>query len=285
MPASDALEITVLGSGGPFVSPQRASSAYLVRAGTTSVLVDCGGGAFERLGRAGVDPAALSAVLLTHTHADHTGGLPSVVFAAYMAGRTTPLPVVGPAGRDIHPGCRRFTELLFGEQGAWSYLHTFDGFSIAASEVPSAVDGARPAPVLELADVRISAIAVPHGMMPSLAYRLDVDGASVTFSGDVEDAAPALAELARNTDLLVHDMALPQRDVPHSALHARPSQAGRTAALAGARSLLLSHVMPELEDERPAAEAQIRSAYDGPVHWASDLERVPVTAQTRSDGG
>lgn len=280
-----SLELTVLGSGGPFLSPHRASSAYLVRAGTTSVLVDCGGGAFERLGRAGADPAGLSAVLLTHTHADHTGGLPSVVFAAYMAGRTTPLPVVGPAGRDIHPGCRRFTELLFGEQGAWSYLHTFDGFGIAATEVPSDVDGARPAPVLQLPGVQVSAIAVPHGMMPSLAYRLDADGASITLSGDVQGAAPGLAELGRDTDLLVHNMALPEREVPHSALHARPSQVGRTAAAAGARSLLLSHVMPELEDERPAAEAQVRSAYDGPVHWANDLERVPAPARPRRNGG
>lgn len=118
------LTLTVLGSGGPFAQARRASSGYLTEAGEITVLVDCGGGVFERLGRSGFDPAGLSAVFLTHTHVDHTGGLAPGLFAAAMAGRQTPLPVVGPDGRDMHPGCRRFTELLFGEQGAWSYLHT-----------------------------------------------------------------------------------------------------------------------------------------------------------------
>lgn len=129
--------LTVRGSGGPFAQPARASSGYLLEAGRIRLLVDCGGGVFERLGRTGVDPATLSAVLLTHTHIDHSGGLAPVLFAAAMAGRRTPVPVVGPDGRDQHPGCRRFTELLFGEQGAWSYLNTFPGFGVTPTECRS----------------------------------------------------------------------------------------------------------------------------------------------------
>lgn len=271
------MELLVLGSGGPFAQPSRASSSYVVFSqGQPRLLVDCGGGAFERLGRAGVDPGALGTVLLTHTHADHTGGLPAVVFASVMAGGAAPLTVVGPAGRDQHPGCRHFTDLLFGPSGAWSYLHTFDGFGIDAHEVASDPGQAQVRDVLSLPGLTVRAVAVSHGMMPSLAYRIDSADAALVLSGDVDGASPGLVELARGADLLVHDMALPERDVPHGGLHAKPRQVGRTAASAGVRALLLTHVMPELEDEREVAEQQVRTAYPGPVSWAHDLLRIPV---------
>ncbi|MGI8721069.1 MAG: arginase family protein [Geodermatophilaceae bacterium] len=73
-----------------------------------------------------------------------------------------------------------------------------------------------------------------------------------------------MAELACDVDLLVHDMALPERDVEHGDLHAKPSEVGRTASAARAGSLLLSHVMPELEDEKDDAERLVRSNFSGP---------------------
>ncbi len=133
------LGLTVLGSGRPFLTPRRASSCYVVWLdGQPRLLLDAGGGAFVRAGQADLDLAALDTILLTHTHIDHTGGLAPLVFAAYMHGRTTPLGVVGPTGRDVQPGCRRFTDLLFGADGAWSYLRTFEGFGIDATEASSA---------------------------------------------------------------------------------------------------------------------------------------------------
>jgi ribonuclease BN (tRNA processing enzyme) len=73
-------------------------------------------------------------------------------------------------------------------------------------------------------------------------------------------------------------MALPERDVPHGHLHAKPSQVGRLAGDGATSTLLLSHVMPELEDERDDAERLARQAYDGPVKWAEDLHAVPARA-------
>jgi len=147
--------------------------------GRARILVDAGGGAFERLGRSAIDLGGLELVLITHTHIDHSGGLAPIVFDLYMNERKRPLAVVGPAGRDMHPGCRRFTQLLFGVVGAWSYLHTFDGFGIEAREVNAdANSGAAeevPAGVaLDALGVRVRAVPVPHGMMPSAAYRIDV---------------------------------------------------------------------------------------------------------------
>lgn len=78
--------------------------------------------------------------------------------------------------------------------------------------------------MLRLPGPRVTALAVPHGMMPSLAYRIDAGDTAITFSGDVESRWPPLIELATGSDLLVHDMALPEGDVPHGDLHAKPTQ-------------------------------------------------------------
>ena len=96
------LAVTVLGSGGQFPTARRVSSGYAVWLdGSPRLLVDAGGGIFERVGRAGIPLHGLDAVLLTHTHIDHTGGLAPLVFAAFMQGRTELLGLFGPAGRFI----------------------------------------------------------------------------------------------------------------------------------------------------------------------------------------
>jgi ribonuclease BN (tRNA processing enzyme) len=118
-------EIVVLGSGGPFANPTRASSGFVVLdQGRPLALVDAGGGTFERLGRSGIGAAAIDTVLLTHFHIDHSGGLAPIVFTAWMEGRTEPMRLVGPAPMDDQPGARRFAEALFGEDGAWSYMQS-----------------------------------------------------------------------------------------------------------------------------------------------------------------
>lgn len=72
-------------------------------------------------------------------------------------------------------------------------------------------------------------------------------------------------------------MALPERETPHGDLHAKPHGFGRHAADSNAHSLLLTHVMPELEDERAAAEATVRQHFSGPVDWAQDLMMMLAT--------
>jgi ribonuclease BN (tRNA processing enzyme) len=279
---------TVLGSGGPIANARRASSSYLIAIdGIPRILVDAGGGAYERLGRTGADLSGLALVLLTHTHIDHSGGLAPIVFSLFMNDRKRPLAITGPAGREIHPGTRRFTDLLFAIDGAWSYLHTFDGFGIDADEVAS--DPSRPFPQdislgpthLDALDVRVRSVPVAHGMMPSVAYRIDCGDASITFSGDVSNASPGLIALAQGTDVLIHDLALPEREVPHGNLHAKPSMVGAVARDASVGKLVVSHFMPQIEGELEQALAIVREVYRGPIVVAEDLAVYQVEGRPR----
>lgn len=91
------MEICFLGATGTVTG-----SKYLVSSGSTRVLVDCG--LFQGLkslrlrnwDRLPVDPASLSAVVLTHAHIDHSGYLPLLVKQGFRG------PVYcSPATRDL----------------------------------------------------------------------------------------------------------------------------------------------------------------------------------------
>jgi len=80
--------------------------------------------------------------------------------------------------------------------------------------------------VLDKDGLRVQSVAVPHGMMPSVASRIEHGGKSIVFSGDVQSEYEPLVKLAAGCDLLVHDLALPERVVAHE----DHPQAGRLMA-------------------------------------------------------
>jgi ribonuclease BN (tRNA processing enzyme) len=281
------LSVTVLGSGGPIANPHRASAGYLVSInGQARILIDTGGGVYERLGRLGADLTTLEQLLITHFHIDHTSDLPAVIMDLWMSNRGRSIALAGPAGRpgnnaapenaSPQPGAREFIRLLFGPQGAWRYMNTFDEFGINVHETPSnTAEAARHAipvdAVLKDLGVAIYSTAVPHGMMPSVAFRIECDERSIVFSGDVSASTQALIDLAKDCSLLVHDFALPEGDVPDGKLHAKPSAVGRTAQFSGAKRLLLSHFMPAIESELGQSVDIVRREYVGQIDVASDL--------------
>ncbi|MEP6941542.1 MAG: MBL fold metallo-hydrolase [Betaproteobacteria bacterium] len=76
------MRFACLGSGSE-------GNGLLVEVGGTRVLVDCGFGlrdTVNRLARLGVEPEALTAIIVTHEHADHIGGV-----AAFAARYDTPV--------------------------------------------------------------------------------------------------------------------------------------------------------------------------------------------------
>jgi ribonuclease BN (tRNA processing enzyme) len=284
----------VLGSGGPIAMRRRVSSGYVLSIdGKPRLLVDAGGGTFERIGQSGLDISSLEQILLTHMHIDHTSDLAAIIMDLYMNDRKRPIAVTGPMGRagnddapenaSPQPGVSEFVRLLFGPRGAWRYMNTFEGFEIRVRDTPSdirerAIYTIPVDPALEDLDVTVYSVAVPHGMMPSVAYRVDCGTESVVFSGDISTSTASFIALAKDCSLLVHDFALPEGDVPNGKLHAKPSPVSYTAQRSGAKRLLLTHVMPRMESALEPSLAVVRSEYSGPVEVARDLETYQIGA-------
>lgn len=281
------LSLVVLGSGGPGATG-RAGSSYLVLVdGTPRVLVDAGPGAFVRLGEAKLSLARVDVVLLTHLHADHAGGLPGLFKArAVSSGAPIRFRVFGPDGRRgsgddaTFPSTRRFIELLFGADGAFGYLRDFSApMTIDATDIPGAASAdAAPRTIYAEGGLTISAIAGHHRDAPAVIYRVDFEGRSITFSGDIDETGlPGLRRIAKGSDLLVFNSVV--LDPPGSppvlyTLHTPPKTIGEVAAQAGVRKLLLSHLSPATERSRDAVSASIAKAYRGAQAFAEDGMRI-----------
>jgi ribonuclease BN (tRNA processing enzyme) len=282
-PATPALEVVVLGSGGPRAFGRGGSSFVVVIDGTPRILLDAGPGAFLRIGELDLDLENVDTVLLTHLHIDHSGDL-----AAFFNARalTSDGPIVyhifGPGAEGQFPKTSRFVDLLVGDRGAFAYQKTFGADeTFTVRDLPVDLNAARSEIVNEKSGLVVKEIATHHGDCPSVAYRISYKGAVVVFSGDMDASAlPNLVQLARNADLLIFNCAV--LDPPGSPsqlyeLHTPPKKIGEAARASGVKRLLLSHLAPDVLRQEDAVRESIHASFAGPVAFANDKLRVSVT--------
>jgi ribonuclease BN (tRNA processing enzyme) len=280
------LAVQVLGSGGPIADDDRASAAYLVWVdGKPRVLVDAGGGSFVRFGQSGADFADLSAILLSHFHTDHAAELPALLKSAWFGPRTAPLPIVGPSGNARFPNLGGYLEALFGRNGAYAYLGGFlKGGAGSFVLTPVVVDIGQSGAQTVYRDKRmtVSALPVPHGPVPALAFRVEVDKHVMVFAGDQNGSSENFTAFADGADLMVLHFAIPDDADPIARrLHATPARLCEMAAASGTHNLVLSHIMQRAWLQRDDGIASIRRHYSGPLSLASDLDCYPVTSTSK----
>jgi len=92
------LDAVLVGTSGTIPLPGRWLSALLVRLGSELLLFDCGEGTQISMRQIGWGFKAISALCLSHLHADHVAGLPGLLLTIGNAGRTEPLAILGPVG-------------------------------------------------------------------------------------------------------------------------------------------------------------------------------------------
>lgn len=272
--------LQVLGSGGPELYQKRASSSYLVwHQGKAVVLLDAGSGSRLRFAQAGADFNTVRAILFSHLHVDHSVDFAAYIKAAFFSDRNRDLYVYGPRGNQVLPSTDAFVQSMIGdERSAYPYLSSYlddsDAYRIHVKSL--AFDGREVIQVPPLEDdVRLSAIPVHHGPLPALAWRVDVAGKSIVFSGDMNGDYKTLPKLAVGADLLVAHNAVPESATGVARnLHMPPSVIGVIAKQARVKKLILSHRMQRTLGREKQSLALIRNAYQGPVVFAEDLDCI-----------
>ncbi|GGS22855.1 MBL fold metallo-hydrolase [Streptomyces humidus] len=251
------LSLTVLGTASPHPGPGRPCSGYLLRGAGAEVWVDAGPGTFAEL-RRHTDPDRLTAVWISHLHADHSADLLAAAYAFAYGGMAppAPIPVYAPldcarrlAGFLGRPDVRFLSEYL-------DFRPLFDGHTVRHW------------------NLRLTSRAVAHDT-EAYALRAECQGSVLVYSGD-SGPCDALTGLASGADLFLCEADLDRhREGEHEQpVHLTPEEAGEAARKAGVRELYVTHVGPTLT--RKAATARAAAVFEGPTRTAREGETIPL---------
>ena len=90
-------QVTFVGCGDAFGSGGRFNTCFVVDAPGVRYAIDFGATSLVALKQAGIEHNSIDAIVLTHIHADHCAGVPSMLLDAMLgARRQTPLVIAGP---------------------------------------------------------------------------------------------------------------------------------------------------------------------------------------------
>jgi ribonuclease BN (tRNA processing enzyme) len=184
------MNLTVIGSGDAFGSGGRSNTCFHLRTATSTLLIDCGASALPALKARAVDLNAIDAVVLSHLHGDHFGGLPFLLLdAQFLTRRDRPLLIAGPPGTRARLDAA--LEVFFPKStgSKWKFEWSVQEIDVG---VPSDV----------LGHAIVTAEVIHQSGAPSTALRLS-DGKKVfAYSGDTE-WTDALLAVAREADLFI----------------------------------------------------------------------------------
>lgn len=277
------VKVQMLGTGGPELFGDRASSSYLVWLDDKArVIVDTGPGSVQRFKQSGAKYEDVELMLFTHFHVDHSADFPTYIKGGYFTDRTKDLVVIGPSGNALLPSATQFVERMLGPTaGVYPYLSDYltptDGsaYKIKVTTIPWSDRNLEIRTVYKTGDLLVKSVPVHHGPLPALGYRIETAGCVISFTGDMSGRLRQMPLLARGSDILVAHNATPEDATGAAAnLHMKPSTIGGMAAMAGVRRLVLSHLMRRTIDRKDETLQLIRKQYKGPVNFPNDLDVI-----------
>jgi len=276
------IKLQVLGSGGPELSDGRVSSSHLIWVNDKAkVLVDLGGGSAHQFEQTVANLNDLDAILLTHLHVDHSADLPAFIKGFYFSERKKDLAIMGPAGNYKMPDTTVFVDQLFGEKGAYRYLNSYlnpEQNSYYKIKASNASLDKRNISVKRLNDeITVKSIAVNHGPIAAVGWRVEIGDCSITFSGDMSNQYRSLAILGEDTDLLVaNNVIREETGGVGRKLHMPPSEIGYIAKHSSPKKILLAHFMTRSDPVKQQAVEIISEHYSGDILLAEDLMLVKL---------
>jgi ribonuclease BN (tRNA processing enzyme) len=184
------MRLTIAGSGDAFGSGGRLNTCFLLETAKAALLVDCGASALPALKGHGIDLNGIDAVVLSHLHGDHFGGLPFLLLdAQFLSRREKPLTIVGPPGTRARLDAAM--EAFFPKSTGSKWR-----FAWQVTEIPVGVESD------VLGHSLLTAEVIHQSGAPSTALRLSDGKTTFAYSGDTE-WTEALLPIAAGADLFI----------------------------------------------------------------------------------
>ena len=284
------LVVTLVGTGGPELTPDRSGIATLIdlngiQASLQYLLFDAGRSALENIYAARTAPQNVTTIFLTHLHNDHIEGLPSLwITPWFLLGRTAPLRVWGPPGtRNMIAGMRQM------------YAHDLEqrsNLNFKRSDLDIEVHEITEGIVYTNGAVQVMAIPVEHADgNPAFAYRVQAAGHTVFLTGDATLTSGLLAA-AKGADVIISNVAAGTVALENSgsiqpvlAKLMRPEQAAELFTATAPRLAIFSHIVKKGLPGK-AGDAEIlrrtrRAGYRGPLRMGEDGMVISIGAKIR----
>jgi ribonuclease BN (tRNA processing enzyme) len=242
------MKLTIIGCGDAFGSGGRTNTCFHLQTAKATLLVDCGASALPALKAQGIDINTIDAIVLSHLHGDHFGGLPFLLLDyQFLARRERPLLIAGPPGTRARLDAA--LEVLFPKSTGSKWRFEWRVEEIAVG-VPTEL----------LGHALVTAEVIHQSGAPSTALRLSDGDKVFAYSGDTE-WTDALCAIARDADLFICECyAYSGKLTGHMGWEILQM---RLADLA-AKQTMLTHMNPTMLARREDARAAgVRVAEDG----------------------
>ena len=276
-----SVSVTFLGTGGSVPSKYRMLPSVLIRRGPDLLLFDCGEGTQRQFLQAKAGINRKMRIFISHLHGDHVFGLPGMLHSLAFMGRTRELQIYGPRG---------IAEFVSAVNNAVKFYAQYP-LRVKEVRVGTVVNDTEYRVVAAPAKHGIPCLAYafeekpkPGRFNPSMAKKLEIpegplwkklqtsryvrvgnrkiasrlvvgaprEGVKITYAVDTRPCY-AVAKLARNSDLLIHDSSFDfsasQKAADYG--HSTSTEAARQATRSKARKLVLFHISAMYEDANP----------------------------------
>jgi ribonuclease BN (tRNA processing enzyme) len=244
------MKLTVIGCGDAFGSGGRFNTCFHLATGIHDVLVDCGASSSVALKARGIDANTIDAIILSHLHGDHFGGIPFLILdGQYLSRREKPLLIAGPPGTAERVPA--LLEVFFPKSVAAKYRFAWNIQEIPVGE---------PTDVL---DLRVTSTEVIHSSgAPSTGLRISNGETLFAYSGDTQ-WTDALFPIAADADLFVVECYDYDRELTG---HMNWRTLKQRLTDFTARRVMITHMNPTMLARRDeAAQAGVLVAEDGLV--------------------
>ena len=217
----------------------------------------------------------LTRLFLTHLHPDHVAGLPDLIIAPWVKGRSGALQIYGPAGTQA-----MVDHLLEAYKiGINEHRH---GLAAIDHDLLVSVAEVQPGLIFQDDVVSVEAFRVDHGGLEAYGLKFTTLDKTIVFSGDTA-YSETLVQAATGCDILVHEVCSarslerhmsPEWQKYHRTVHTLAHELAEIANRARPRLLVLTHQLLWGDTSEDDLLQEITDLYDGPVVYGRDLDVI-----------